>query len=79
MIYHSNYRRVFLICFPRGSDDKESICNVRDLSSIPGEEHGNPLQYSCLENPHEERSLVGNCSWGCKGPDMTEQLALDLF
>ena len=42
--------------FPGGSDGKESACNVEDLSSIPGlgrspgEENGNPLQYSCLEN-----------------------------
>ena len=43
--------------FPGGSDGKESACSVRDLGSIPGsgrspgEEHGNALQYSCLENP----------------------------
>ena len=43
--------------FPGGSDGKESACNVGDQSSIPGsgrslgEENGNPLQYSCLENP----------------------------
>ena len=43
--------------FPSGSDGKESACSVRDLGSIPGlgrspgEGHGNPLQYSCLENP----------------------------
>ena len=35
----------------------KNICNVRDWGSIPGlgrssgEGHGNPLQYSCLENP----------------------------
>ena len=40
----------------QGSDDKESVCNMGDLGSIPGserspgEENGNPLQYSCLEN-----------------------------
>ena len=39
------------------SDSIESACNVGDLSSItgsgksPGEGNGNPLQYSCLENP----------------------------
>ena len=43
--------------FPGASDGKESTCNVADLGSIPGLErspgggHGNPLQYSCLENP----------------------------
>ena len=44
-------------CFPGGSNGKESACNARDLGSIPGsgrtpaEGHGNPLWYSCLENP----------------------------
>ena len=39
------------------SDSKESVCNAGDLGSIPGsgrspgEGNGNPLQYSCLENP----------------------------
>ena len=42
---------------PGGSDVKESACNAGDPSSIPGsgkspgERNGNPLQYSCLENP----------------------------
>ena len=40
-----------------GSDGKESACNARNLGLIPGlgrspgEGNGNPLQYSCLENP----------------------------
>ena len=40
-----------------GSDCEESACNAGDLGLIPGsgrspgEENGNPLQYSCLENP----------------------------
>ena len=43
--------------FSGGSDGKESTSYVGDLSSIPGlgrspgGENGNPLQYSCLENP----------------------------
>ena len=43
--------------FPGSSDAKASAYNVRDLGSIPGsgrsseEGNGNPLQYSCLENP----------------------------
>ena len=42
---------------PGSSDDKESACNVGDqglipgLGRFPGEGNGNPLQYSCLENP----------------------------
>ena len=42
----------------RGSDGKGVTCNVGDLGSIPwsgrspGGGHGNPLQYSCLENTH---------------------------
>ena len=43
--------------FPGGSDGKESACNAGHLGSnpesgrSPGEGNGNPLQYSCLENP----------------------------
>ena len=47
------------------SDSKESTCNAGDLGLIPGlerssgEGHGHPLQYSCLETPHAQRSLEG--------------------
>ena len=53
-----------------------------DSSSIPGSGrspgggHGNPLQYSCLENPHGQRSLDGYSPRGHKESDTTEQLAL---
>ena len=53
--------------FPGDSDGEESACNVGDLDLIPGLArspgggHGNALQYSCLENPHGQRSLEG-CS-----------------
>ena len=58
--------------FPGGADGKESACNAGDLGLIPGlrrapgRGHGNPLQYSCLENPHGQRSLAGYSPWGCK-------------
>ena len=61
-----------ILGFPGGSDGKESICNVGDLSSIPGlgrppgGGQGNPLRYSCLENPQEQRSLMGDSLWGCR-------------
>ena len=50
---------------PGGSDSKESACNAGDLGSVPGlgrslgERNSNPLQYSCLENPHGQRNLAG--------------------
>ena len=68
--------------FPCGSDRKESTCNARDQGSIPrsgsspGEGNGNSLQYSCLENSMDRRSLAGYSPWGCKESDMTEQLHL---
>ena len=37
--------------------------------------HGRPLQYSCLENPHGQRSLAGYSAWGCKESDMNERLS----
>ena len=64
--------------FPGGSEGEEFPCNVRDLGLIPGlgrspgGEHGNPLQYSCLESPHGQRSLIGYSPWGHKESDMTE-------
>ena len=51
--------------FLGGSDGKESACKVGDLGLITGlgrsprAGNGNPLQTSCLENPHGERSLAG--------------------
>ena len=48
--------------FPGGSDGKETACNVEDLGwelgRSSGVGHGNPLQYSCLENPHGLRSRL---------------------
>ena len=38
--------------------------------------HGNPLQYFCLENPHGKRSLMGYSPWGCKELDVTQQLSI---
>ena len=46
--------------FPGGSDSKEPACNAGDLGwKIPGEGKGYPLQFSCLKNPHGQKSLAG--------------------
>ena len=58
--------------------------HIRDLGLIPelGRSleggHGNPLQYSCLENPDGQRSLAGYSSRGCKGLYTTEQLSMHI-
>ena len=54
----------FVLGFPGGSEAKASTCNAGDLGSItgsgrsPGEGNGNPLQYSCLENPMDRRAWL---------------------
>ena len=71
--------------FPGGSDSIESACNVGDLGSIPASErsvgggHGNPLQYSCLENLYGQRSLVSYSPWGHEESDKTKRLSTGLF
>ena len=61
---------------------KESACSVRDSRSIPrlgrsfGGGHGNPLQYSCLENPHGQRSLACYSPWACKEWEMTKHKSI---
>ena len=67
--------------FPGSSADKESICNEGDLGSIPGlgrspgGGHYNLLQFSCLENPHGQRSFEGYRPWGHKQSNMSETLS----
>ena len=58
------------VCFPHEEVGKESACSTGELGLIPalgrspGGGHGNPLQYSCLENPHGQKSLAGYSPWG---------------
>ena len=48
---------------------------IQSLDWEVGGEHGNPLQYSSLENPHGQRSLASYSLWGHKESDTTEQLS----
>ena len=56
-LYLMRFSRDFPLDFPGGSDGKTFVYNAGDLGSIPGsgrfpgDGNGNPLQYSCLENP----------------------------
>ena len=70
--------------FPDDSDGKESTCNVGDMGLVPGLGRspgggcGNPLQYSCRENPHGQRNLAGYSPTGHKESDNTEQLSSNI-
>ena len=66
---------------PVCNSGKEPPCNAGDtrdsglifgLESSPRGEHGNPLQYPCLENPRGQRSLVGYTPWSHKESDSIE-------
>ena len=60
--------------FPAGSVAKESTCNVGDLG-WEGPLKKDMATYSCLENPHGQRGLMGCSPWGPKESDTTEQLS----
>ena len=53
----------------------EDLGLIPGLERYPGGGHGNPLQYSCLDNPHGQRNLVGYSPWCLKESDMTKQLS----
>ena len=55
------------------------MVSILGSEKSPGGGHGNPLQYSCLENLHGQRGLVGYSSWGCKELNTAEQLTLQVY
>ena len=63
-IYLFVYIYTFICGFPGDSGGRTSACNVGDPGSIPGlgispgEWHGNPLQYSCLENSTDRGAFL---------------------
>ena len=58
-----------ILGLPYSSDGKEYTCNAEDPGLIPalgkssGEENGNPLQYSCLENPKDRGAWWATVHW----------------
>ena len=69
--------------FPYSSVGKESACNAGDpglipgLERSPGEGNGNPLQYSCLENPMDKRTWWATVHKVAKELDMTKLQQID--
>ena len=81
----SSFKKNCILCLlyglPCDSDGKESAGNVGDeglipgLRRSPGEGNGNPLLYSCLENPMDTGAWQATYSpWDHKELDMTEWL-----
>ena len=65
---------------PGSLEGKEPACNAGGPGSIPGEGNGNPLQYSCLDNPHAQRRLVSYIVHGvAKELDRTKRLTVSHF
>ena len=70
--------------FPGDSDGKESAYNTGDVGLIPGsgrlpgEGNGNPIQYSCLENPMDRRDWWATVHGVTKSRNTTELLILSL-
>ena len=64
---------------------KNLPANAGDMGLIPelgqssGEGHGNPLQYSCLENPMDRGAWWATVRGGCKELDTTERLTISIF
>ena len=71
--------------FPGGSAVKntpamqETWVLSLDWKDSPGGGNGNPLQYFCLENSMDKRSLVGYGPWGCKESDTANTFISQLF
>ena len=63
-----------------GRSDGKDACHAGDPDSVsgsgrsPGGWHGNPLQYSCLENPMDRGAWLATVLWGHKESDTTERL-----
>ena len=63
---------IFLQGNHRWLSGKESACQVENMGSVPGlrrspgEENGNPIQYSCPGNPMDRGPWWGYSPWCCK-------------
>ena len=56
---------------PASAEGIGAVGSILGSGRSPGGGHGNPLQYSCLENPHGQRRLVGYSPEGLKESDTT--------
>ena len=61
---------------PANAGDIRDVGSISGLGGSPGEGHGNPLQYSCLENPMDRGAWQARAHGGSKELGTTEQLTL---
>ena len=66
------YTVVVVVKKPPAMQETKRHSLIPELGSSPGEEHSNPLQYSCLENPMDRGFWRGYNLWGHKELDTTE-------
>ena len=57
---------------PDNTGDLRDVGSILGLGQFPGGGHGNPLQYSCLENPMGRGAWLPTVCRGHTKPDMTE-------
>jgi len=62
---------------PANAGDVRDVSLIPGLRGSPGGGHGNPLQYSCLENPMDSEAWRATSPWGGKESDMTEEKRLN--
>ena len=85
LYFHCHRPKIYMLDHIKLQLKSLATCKTELLNSIqnylwpspksPGGGHGSPLQYSCLENPHGQRSLAGCSPWGHKESDTTDQLS----
>ena len=64
---------------PANSGDPRDVGSMPGSGRTPGGEHGNLLQYSCLEHSMDRKAWQAMIHGGCKESDMTEQVTLSLL
>ena len=61
---------------PANAGDIRNLGSIPELGRPPGGEHGNPLQYSCLESPMERRAWWPTVHCGAKSWTQLRQFSI---
>ena len=72
MFFWASYMAQEVKNLPANIGDIRDVDSIPGLGRSPGGGYGNPLQYSCLENPMDRRPLWATNPQGCKELSTTE-------